>query len=103
MKYANFTKKTGMLEKIRHYNPRTYRQLIALDEDIAAKGKLYAYLRDTFGLTDVQIEHAVTGVREAATILRSSCKTGRLRFDLDPDAFLATGKAVAQKVDCDNP
>ena len=103
VKYANFTKKTGMLEKVRHYNPRTYRQLIALDEDLAAKGKLYAYLRDTFGLTDVQLEHAVTGVREAATILRSSCKAGKLRFDLDPDAFLATGKAVAQKVDCETP
>jgi hypothetical protein len=103
VKYANFTKKTGMLEKIRHYNPRTYRQLIALDDDLAAKGKLYAYLRDTFGLTEVQLAHAVTGVHEASAILRSSCKAGKLRFDLDPDAFLATGKAVAQKVDCDNP
>jgi hypothetical protein len=45
----------------------------------------------------------VTGVHEASAILRSSCKAGKLRFDLDPDAFLATGKAVAQKVDCDNP
>jgi hypothetical protein len=103
VKYANFTKKTGMLEKIRHYNPRTYRQLIVLDEDIAAKGKLYAYLRDTFGLTEVQLAHAVTGVHEASAILRSSCKAGKLRFDLDPDAFLATGKAVAHKVDCENP
>jgi len=49
VKYANFTKKTGMLEKIRHYNPETYRRLIALDKDLKAKGKLYAYLRDTFG------------------------------------------------------
>jgi hypothetical protein len=103
VKYANFTKKTGMLEKIRHYNPRTYRQLIALDDDLAAKGKLYAYLRDTFGLTEVQLAHAVTGVHEASAILRSSCKAGKLRFDLDPDAFLATGKAVAHKVDCENP
>jgi hypothetical protein len=45
----------------------------------------------------------VTGVHEASAILRSSCKAGKLRFDLDPDAFLATGKAVAHKVDCENP
>jgi hypothetical protein len=103
VKYANFTKKTGMLDKIRHYNPQTYRRLIALDEDFRAKGKLYAYLRDTFGLTAVQLEQAVTGVREAAEILRSSCRAGKLRFDLDPDSFLATGNTVAHKVDCMNP
>jgi hypothetical protein len=103
VKYANFTKKTGMLEKIRHYNPKTYRQLIALDKDLVAKGKLYAYLRDTFGLTEVQLEHVVAGTREAAAILRATCKAGKLRFDLDPDAFLASGKAVADKIDCENP
>lgn len=103
VKYANFTKKTGMLEKVRRYNAKTYRQLIALDEDLASKGKLYAYLRDTFGLTEVQLEHMVTGTHEVAAILRSTCKAGKLRFDLDPDAFLATGMAVAQKVDCENP
>jgi hypothetical protein len=103
VKYANFTKTIGMLEKIRHYNPQTYRRLIALDKDLKAKGKLYAYLRDTFGLTEVQLAHAVAGVQEAAAILRSSCKAGRLRFDLDPNAFLTTGKAVAQQIDCDNP
>jgi hypothetical protein len=103
VKYANFTKKTGMLEKIRHYNPQTYRRLVALDKNLKAKGELYAYLRDTFGLTEVQLAHAVTGVHEAAAILRSSCKAGRLRFDLDPEAFFSTGKAVAQKIDCDNP
>jgi hypothetical protein len=103
VKYANFTKKTGMLEKLRHYNPKTYRQLVALDKDLAAKGKLYAYLRDTFGLTEVQLEHVVTGTHEAAAILRATCKAGKLRIDLDPDAFLVSGKSAAQNVDCENP
>ncbi len=103
MKYANFTKKTGMLEKIRHYNPETYRRLIALDKDLKAKGELYAYVRDTFGLTEAQLNQGIQATHEAAEILRSTCKAGKLRFDLDPEAFLSTGKAVAQKVDCDNP
>ncbi len=103
LKYANFTKKTGMLEKIRHYNPETYRRLIALDSDFAAKGKLYAHLRDSFGLTDAQLGQAVAATREAAATLRATCQAGRLRFDLDPDAFLATGKAVAHKVNCEKP
>jgi hypothetical protein len=103
VKYANFTKKTGMLEKIRHYNPETYRRLIALDKDLKAKGELYAYVRDTFGLTEAQLNQGIQATHEAAEILRSTCKAGKLRFDLDPEAFLSTGKAVAQKVDCDNP
>jgi hypothetical protein len=103
VKYANFTKKTGMLEKIRHYNPQTYRRLIALDKDFKANRALYAYLRDTFGLTETQLSQAVKGTHEAAEILRSTCKAGKLRFDLDPDAFLATGTAMEHKVDCDNP
>jgi hypothetical protein len=103
VKYANFTKKTGMLEKIRHYNPETYRRLIALDKDLKAKGELYAYLRDTFGLTEAQLNQGIQATHEAVEILRSTCKAGKLRFDLDPDAFLTTGKAVAQKIDCDNP
>jgi hypothetical protein len=102
-KYVNFTKKTGMLEKIRHYNPRTYRRLIALDKDFKARGKLYAHVRDTFGLSEEQLAQAVGYTHEAADILRGTCKAGKLRFDLDPDAFLAAGKAAAHKVDCENP
>jgi len=102
-KYVNFTKKTGMLEKIRHYNPGTYRRLIALDKDFKARGKLYAHVRDTFGLSEQQLAQAVAYTHEAADILRGTCKAGKLRFDLDPDAFLAAGKAAAHKVDCENP
>lgn len=101
--YANFAKKTGMLEKIRHYNPETYRRLMALDSDFGSRGTLYVYVRDTFGLTDTQLEQVVTNTRLAADILRTSCKTGRLRFDLDPDIFLATGATHPQPVDCGNP
>ena len=102
-KYANFTKKTGMLEKVRHYNPETYRRLMALDKDFKGKGKLYAYVRDTFGLTDDQLGQVVTNTHQAADILRGSCQAGKLRFDLDPDGLLATGKPAATKIDCANP
>ncbi len=102
-KYANFAKTTGMLEKIRHYNPETYRRLMALDKDFQAQGELYAYVRDTFGLSAAQLGQAVSNTHAAAQILRTTCEAGKLRFDLDPDAFLATGKAETHKVDCRNP
>ena len=102
-RYANFTKKTGMLEKIRHYNPETWRRLMALDRDFTDQGPLYAYVRDTFGLTDVQFEQIVTNTRKAADILRKTCQAGGMRFDLDPRVFLLTGKANEQSVDCEKP
>jgi hypothetical protein len=102
-KYANFTKKTGMLEKVRHYNPETYRRLMALDKDFKSKGTLYAYVSATFGLTDDQLGQVVTNTHQAADILRGSCQAGKLRFDLDPDGLLATGKPAAAKIDCANP
>ena len=102
-KYANFTKKTAMLEKIRHYNPKTYRRVMALDKDFKTRGKLYGYLRDTFGLTHTQLKQTLSNTHAAADILRASCKAGKLHFDLDPDSFLATGSAKPHKIDCDNP
>ena len=102
-RYANFAKTTGMLEKIRHYNPETYRRLMALDRDFKAQGRLYAHLRDSFGLTNAQLKQAVSNTHKAAAILRQTCKAGKLRFDLDPDRFFATGETESQKLDCDNP
>ncbi len=101
--YANYTKKTGMLEKIRHYNADTYRRLQRLAEDFDSRGELYGYVRDSFGLSKSQLEQVVNNTRLAAGILRDSCHAGKLRFDLDPDALLLTGKVKEQQLDCDQP
>jgi len=42
-------------------------------------------------------------VRGATAILQASCRAGRLRFDLDPEALLRDGRVAEQRVDCDNP
>jgi hypothetical protein len=101
--YANYTKKTGMLEKIRHYSADTYRRLVVLDKDLSARGPIYRYLRDTFTLSEPQLKQIVTNTGLAAGILQDSCRAGRLRFDLDPEAFLVEGRAAERKVDCDAP
>jgi hypothetical protein len=101
--YANYTKKTGMLEKIRHYNADTYRRLQRLAEDFESRGELYGYVGDSFGLSKSQLEQVVNNTRLAAGILRDSCHAGKLRFDLDPDALLLAGKVKEQQLDCDQP
>jgi hypothetical protein len=103
VQYANFTKTTGMLENIRHFSPDTYRRLIRLAEDLAAGGELYAYLEDNFRLDGRQLRQIVANTRQAADILRKSCHDQKLRFDLEPEAFLLTGEATEHMVDCDEP
>lgn len=98
--YINYTKRTGMLEKIRHYNPKTYQRLMELDRDFQARGKLYDYLRNTFGLTSAQVSRIVTATGEAATILRDACSAGKLLFDLNPERFLLEGTAEPQAREC---
>ncbi len=99
--YSNFTKKTKMLEKIRHFNADTYKQLIKLDNDFAKKGKLYAYVKDSFGLSDKQVLLIVSNTHEATAILKQSCKQKKLRFDLDPDKFFAKKSSKAKRLNCD--
>ena len=101
--YINYTKRTGMLERIRHYPASTYRRLMALDKDFAARGPLHEHVRSSFGLSDAELAQAVSNTRSASAILRESCRAGRLRFDLEPEQLLRDGKVVEAKVDCDNP
>lgn len=101
--YANFAKKTRMLEKIRHYSTDTYRRLMRLADDFEAQGALYGYVRDSFGLSEAEFRQVLTNTGLAAAILKRSCKAGTLRFDLDPEAFLISGAVEEQEVDCDTP
>jgi hypothetical protein len=103
LSYINYTKKTAMLEKQRHYRAETYRKLMRLERDFAARGELYRYLESTFGLSDKQLANIVRNTAEAAAILRKTCRAGKLRFDLDPDGFLRSGTVDVQRLDCDTP
>jgi hypothetical protein len=101
--YSDFAEKTQMLEKIRHMGGETYRRLLALDRDFASAGPLYAYFRDSFGLTQRQLGMIVRHTAHAASILRESCRSGELRFDLDPERFLIDGNAKELELSCESP
>ncbi len=97
--YANFAKTTGMLEKLRHFPPHTYRRLQRLAADFEDTGPLYRWLAGSFGLSDRQLAQAVNNALEAARILEAACRAGRLRLDLDPAAVLL-GKAAPEAIEC---
>jgi hypothetical protein len=102
-KYSNFTKKFGLLEKIRHLNAVTYRQLIHLAKDFEAKGPSYKYVRDTFYVFDSNADMIGQNTIQAAQILKSTCKAGTMEFDLNPEKYLGTQKVEGVQVDCENP
>jgi len=101
--YRNYTKRTGMLENLRHYRAGAYAQLIRLARDFAAEGPLYEYVRTTFGFSDREFAQVSVNVAAAASILGASCRAGQLRFDVEPEEFLRNGAVVARDVDCDSP
>jgi hypothetical protein len=103
VQYANFTKKTGMLEKLRHYSPDTYRRLMRLADDFATRGELLGYLRDSFGLSEAQLRQLVDNTRAAAEIMKRTCSKGELRFDLDPLQYLLHEKVEETTLDCEHP
>lgn len=101
--YLNFTRRTGMLAALRHAPPQSYKRLIALADDLQGDGPLAKQLRTSYGFSAAEFSHFAANARDAADILRASCKAGHLRFDLDPEAFLRDGRVDAVKLDCDRP
>lgn len=101
--YLNYTKRTAMLELFRHYNAATYARLVALDRDFAVNGPLWSQTRAGFGLSDAEFQPLTTNVHAAAAILRSNCLSGRLRFGLEPEAFLRDGSISERTLDCEKP
>jgi len=102
-RYTNFTRKFGLLEKVRHVNPITYRQLIRLANDFQVKGPLYKHFSETFNMPDAYIAAIAQNATQAALVLKTTCKSGSMNFDLDPESYLTRGQVEAISVDCDNP
>jgi hypothetical protein len=91
------------LERLRHLNGTTYRQLIRLAKDIEGKGALYSSLRDSFDLPDAYADVIAENTIQVAQILRKTCQAGTLKFDLNPELYLVTQKVQETQVNCADP
>jgi hypothetical protein len=99
--YANYAKKTGMLQKLRHMSAKTYTQLLRLNDDLQNQGEIYHYIEANFVLDRKQHQQIVKNTRLALDILQNTCRTGKLRFDLDnPRDFLLTNTVQEQIIHC---
>ena len=86
--YANFAMKTGMLEKLRHYNPHLYKRLAHLADDLRSEGVIYQWFVNSSGLGSKEIESIRERTLKAFALLQSDCKSGSLKLDLEPGEFL---------------
>ena len=102
VRYANYTKRTQMLQKIRHYSSDLYRRLISLNKDFAAKGPLYQAFQKNFNLPAGDLNQMVANTKLATDIIQGLCRSNKLRFDLDHKKFIK-GEVTEEKVNCDNP
>lgn len=99
--YVNYTKKTKMLQKLRHISAKTYAKLLHLHQDLQDKGEIYRYIENNFVLDDAQRRQIVKNTRLALDILQDSCGAGKLRFDLDsPSDFLLNQQVIEQNPFC---
>jgi hypothetical protein len=97
--YTNFTKRTKMLENIRHYNSKTYARLLALNEDLQSKGEIYHYISENFKVDASNLKQIVNNTKLATDIMKASCQAGKLQFDLKPKDFMK-GEDTLESVNC---
>jgi hypothetical protein len=101
VEYANFAKKTGMLQKLRHFSADTYTRLLQLNQDLQAGGASLQYIRDNFPLDNGQVNQIIKNTRLATEILQDTCSLGKLRFDLDaPKDFFLSGNVTVATPPC---
>jgi hypothetical protein len=86
--YANFARKTGMLDALRHFHPGLYQRLGRLAADLSAGGPAYAWLTGPAGLGAREADAIAQRAAEAFEKLSADCRAGQLALDLDPAAFL---------------
>lgn len=81
--YSNFTKRTKMLEKIRHMDKKAFDRLQSLNQDLQNQGPIYQLMKSQFTLDEKELNEIVSNTKEAAEILAASEREGKLQFDLD--------------------
>lgn len=86
--YANFTKRTHMLENLNHYSPDLYQRLGRLAADFKAEGPAYEWLTASAGLSERTAADVVTRTLEAFDLLQGQCRSGAMSLDLDLTAFV---------------
>ena len=101
--YANFAKKAGMLDGLRHYPAGLYRKLGELAADLDAKGPIHNWLSGPAGLSSREVEAIAARSGEAFSKLQNDCTSGVLKLDIDLAAYMAGTTPAPASCDIERP
>ncbi|WP_205743118.1 hypothetical protein [Halioglobus maricola] len=98
--YANYARRTGMLDSWHHMDPGLYRRITSLAADFEQSGPIAQAVRQNYRLSAGEASGIVQRGIEVGTQLRERCLAGALRFDLSVSSVLQPQAAIEETTDC---
>lgn len=86
---SNVVKAAGLLKEVRHMDPKTYKKLLQFHATAAANKNFFV---QNLMFTSADYNEMLANLNDAVSILKTNCKSGLLKLDLDVDYYLETGK-----------
>lgn len=90
---TNMMRKISALEKIRHFSFQTYRRFIAFEKTLS-RPDVRDYFMNEMLFSDANFRSLQDNAKKAREILKSRCRSGSLRFDVDLENYVPGGKKL---------
>ena len=98
--YANYARRTGMLDGWHHIDPGLYQRVQSLAADFSDAGPVASAVLGNYRLSSREAKGIIKRGIEIADQLRERCESGALRFDLSLRNVLNPGGAEMEPVSC---
>lgn len=90
---TNMMRKISALEKVRHFSFQTYRRFIAFEKTLT-RADVRDYFMNEMLFTESNFKSLQDNAKKAREILKSRCRSGSLRFDVDLENYVPGGKRL---------
>ena len=98
--YANYARRTGMLDGWHHIDPGLYQRVQSLAADFSDSGPVASAVLGNYRLSNREGKAIIERGIEIADQLRERCESGALRFDLSLSNVLNPAGAEVRPVSC---
>ncbi|AGH95328.1 hypothetical protein [Pseudobdellovibrio exovorus] len=89
---TNVVKAAGLLRHVAHMSAETYQKIMQLHGSIQANK---AFFTTELLFTERDFQSVSANLTEAVQILKTNCRSGALKLDLNLDEYLSTGRTTA--------
>lgn len=88
---TNVVKNAGLLRLVRHMSTKTYRKLLDFQASVTANRSFFT---SNLVFTNADYNEMVANINDAVNILKTNCRSGALKLDLNLDEYLSTGRTT---------